>query len=106
MTYGVAALYAAGVPACNVAPCVWNLMYWSPTSSTIVCVVLYVNGINRARLVLSLTSATKAVPGRFSAGPCGVAMKFRILAAPVWNLTSSMRPNISGDSSPPANDLL
>ena len=40
MTYGVAALYAAGVPACNVAPCVWNLMYWLPTSSTIVCVVL------------------------------------------------------------------
>ena len=68
--------------------------------------VLYVNGSSRVSLVLSFTVATYVVPGRFSAGPCGVGMKFRILAAPVWNLMSSMRPNISGDSSPPANDLL
>ena len=35
----------------------------------------------------------------------GVAMKLRRTAAPVWNLVSSMRPNISGEITPPANDL-
>ena len=68
------------------------------------CVVEYVNGISLVRLVLSLTSRTNAKPARFSAGPCGVATKLRIVAAPVWYFTSSMRPNISGDISPPAKD--
>jgi hypothetical protein len=63
-----------------------------------------VNGISLVRLVESFTSRTNLVPGRFSAGPCGMAMKFRILAAPVWYFTSSTRPNISGDISPPANE--
>ena len=56
------------------------------------------------RFALFFTARTNAVPGRFSAGPCGMAMKFRNFAAPVWNLTSSIRPNISGDNSPPANE--
>src|SRR6185312_5251554 len=78
-------------------------MYCSPNSSTMVCVPLYTNGISRAT-PLFFVASTYSNPGRFSAGPCGVAIKFRSTAAPVWYFASSIRPYIAALNSPPAND--
>ena len=47
-----------------------------------VCTVLNVKDNNRVAFVLSFTSLTNANPGQFSAGPCGLEIKLRIVAAP------------------------
>ena len=49
---------------------------------TIVWTVLNVKDNSLVDLALFLTAFTYAKPGRFCAGPCGFAMKLRIVAAP------------------------
>ena len=63
---------------------------------------LKTNGNRCAVLSESRISLTRRVPDLRVAAPTGLGMQFSRVAAPAWYLTSSMRPNISGDISPPA----